>query len=91
VGRELFNVTAHCGQAAGSAWANGAILDTIGLLRFRDELERLHQTLSGEAVLELHEPNVVVRVATTMLGTCAGVWRLLQSALAAIGATKTGT
>jgi hypothetical protein len=32
-------------------------------MRFRDELERLHQTLSGEAVLESHEPNVVVRVA----------------------------
>lgn len=59
------NVTAHCGQAGGSVWATGAILDTTGLLRFRDELERLHQTLSGEAVLESHEPNVVVRVAAT--------------------------
>jgi hypothetical protein len=45
-------------------WASGAILDTIGLLRFRDELQRLHQTLSGEAVLESHEPNVAVRVTT---------------------------
>jgi hypothetical protein len=34
----------------------------VGLLRFRDELERLYKTLSGEDVLELHEPNVVVRV-----------------------------
>src|SRR5688572_5706046 len=57
------NVTAHCGQAGASVWTTGAILDTIGLLRFRDELERLHQTLSGEAVLESHEPNVIVRVA----------------------------
>jgi hypothetical protein len=57
------NVTAHCGQAGASVWATGAILDTIGLLRFRDELERLHQTLSGEAVIESPEPNVVVRVA----------------------------
>ena len=30
------NVTAHCGQAGASVWATGAILDTIGLLRFRD-------------------------------------------------------
>lgn len=59
------NVTAHCGHAGGSVWATGAILDTIGLLRFRDELERLHQTLSGEAVLESHEPNLVVRVSAT--------------------------
>ena len=56
------NVTAHCGQNGASAWATGAILDTVGLLRFRGELERLYQTLSGEAVLESHEPNVVVRV-----------------------------
>ena len=57
------NVTAHCGQAGASVWATGPILDTTGLLRFRNQLERLHQTLSGEAVLESHEPNVVVRVA----------------------------
>lgn len=57
------NVTAHCGQVGASVWATGAILDTIGLRRFRDELEWLHQTLSGEAALESHEPNVVVRVA----------------------------
>jgi hypothetical protein len=59
------NVTAHCGHAGASVWATGAILDTVGLVRFRDELERLHQTLSGEAVLESHEPNVVARVTAT--------------------------
>jgi hypothetical protein len=59
------NVTAHCGQAGASVWATGAILDTVGLLRFRDELERLHKTLSGEAVLESHEPNVRVRVTSS--------------------------
>ena len=57
------NVTVHCGEAGASVWATGAILDTISLLRFRDELERLHRTLSGEAALESHELNVVVRVA----------------------------
>jgi hypothetical protein len=56
------NVTVHCGQSGASVWATGAILDSVGLVRFRDELERLHQTLSGEAVLESHEPNVKVRV-----------------------------
>jgi len=32
---------------------------------FRDELERLHKALSGEAVLESHEPNVKVRVTAS--------------------------
>ena len=59
------NVTVHCGEGGASVWATGPILDTIGVLRFRDELERLHRTLSGEAALESHEPNVVVRVAVT--------------------------
>jgi hypothetical protein len=59
------NVTAHCRRAGASVWATGAILDTIGLLSFRDGLERLHRTLSGETVLESHEPNLVVRVAAT--------------------------
>jgi len=40
-------------------------MESIGFVHFRDELERLHQTLSGEAVLESHEPNVRVRVAPT--------------------------
>ena len=59
------NVTVHCGQSRASVWATGAILDSIALVRFRDELERLHQTLAGEAVLESHEPNVKVRVAAS--------------------------
>jgi hypothetical protein len=52
-------------SARASVWATGAILDSVGLVRFRDELERLHKTLSGEAVLESHEPNVKVRVAAS--------------------------
>jgi hypothetical protein len=59
------DVTTHCGQAGASVWATGAILDTVGLLRLRDGLERLRQTLAGEAVLESHERNIVVRVAAT--------------------------
>ncbi len=57
------NVTVHCGESGASVWATGAILDSIGLVRFRNDLERLHHSLSGEAVLESHEPNVRVRVA----------------------------
>jgi hypothetical protein len=55
-------VTVHCAQSGASVWATGAILDAVDLSRFRDELERLYRTLSGEAVLESHEPNVRVRV-----------------------------
>lgn len=59
------NVTVHCGHSGASVWATGAILDSIGLVRFRNDLERLHQSLSGEAVLESHEPNVRLRVASS--------------------------
>lgn len=59
------NVTVHLGQSGASVWATGPILDSIGLMRFRDELARLYETLSGEAVLESHEPNVRVRVASS--------------------------
>jgi hypothetical protein len=58
-------VTVNCGQSGASVWATGPILDSVGLARFRDELERLYRTLSGEAVLESHEPNVKVRVAVS--------------------------
>ena len=56
------NVTAHCGAAGGSVWASGAILDTVSIRRFHDGLAGLHRTLSGEAVLGSHEPNLMVRV-----------------------------
>lgn len=56
------NVTAHCGRAGASIWATGAILDTVGLARFRQELARLHQRQASQAVLESDEPNVAVRV-----------------------------
>jgi hypothetical protein len=59
------NVTVHCGQSGGSVWATGAILDSVGVARFRDELKHLHETLSGGAVLESHEPNVKVRVTAS--------------------------
>ena len=42
-----------------------AILDLVGLVRLRDELERLYKTLWGEAVLESHEPTVKVPVAAS--------------------------
>ncbi|HEX5031189.1 MAG TPA: hypothetical protein VFX78_07005 [Candidatus Eisenbacteria bacterium] len=56
------NVTAHCGGDGASVWASGAILDTVGLRRFRDELTWLQQTLAGKAVLASLEPYVGVLV-----------------------------
>jgi hypothetical protein len=52
------NATAHGAQAGATVWATGAILDTLGLMRFRDELEQVYKTLSGEAILESAEPDV---------------------------------
>jgi len=60
------NVTAHCGAAGGSVWASGAILDTVSIRRFHDGLAGLHRTLSGEAVLGSHEPNLMVRVGRSL-------------------------
>jgi hypothetical protein len=59
------NVTAHCGAAGGSVWASGALIDTVSILQFHGGLASLHQKLRGEAVLESHEPNLLVRVNAT--------------------------
>lgn len=59
------NVTAHCGNAGASVRVTGPLLDTIGLAVFRNGLERVHRTGSGEAVLDSVEPNVRVRVAAS--------------------------
>lgn len=59
------NVTVHCGQSGASVWATGAILDSVAFVRFREELEQMYNALSGEAVLESHEPNVKVRVTAS--------------------------
>src|SRR5688572_10901177 len=55
-------VTAHCGANGASVWVSGALLDTVSLHRFGQGLSSVHATLRGEAVLDSHEPNVVVRV-----------------------------
>ena len=59
------NVAVHCGNNGASVWANGAILDTLALSRFRDGIDRIHRTLGGEAVLESDEPNVRVHVQSS--------------------------
>ena len=56
------NVTAHCGRGGADVWVTGAVLDTVAFLRFRDELHRLHASLTGEAELASIEPYVQVRV-----------------------------
>ena len=56
------NVVVHCGKDGASVWAQGAILDTVSLSRFREDLDRIYRILAGEAVLESHEPNVKAHV-----------------------------
>jgi len=57
-------VTAHCGAGGASVWAGGAILETVSFLGLARGLAEMHTTLRGDAVLDSHEPNVVVRVLT---------------------------
>ena len=59
------NVVAHCGGDGASVWATGAILDTVALSRFRDDLDRIYRTLVGEAVLESDEPNIKAHVKSS--------------------------
>jgi hypothetical protein len=58
-------VTALAGGEGASIWVSGVLLDTVSVERFRRELGAMNRTLAGEAVLESHEPSIVVRVATT--------------------------
>jgi hypothetical protein len=56
------NVVVHCGADGASVWAKGAILDTLALSRFRDDIDRIYRTLAGEAVLDSDEPNIKAHV-----------------------------
>ena len=59
------NVVVHCEKDGASVWTSGAILDVTSVMRFREGLNRIYQTLDGEAVLESHEPNVRVHVGSS--------------------------
>jgi len=70
------NVVAHCGGDGASVWANGPILDTVGLRRFRDQLKTLRQTLVGKAALFSQELNIDVRVAAHLSAHPSGRLRV---------------
>src|SRR2546426_12437700 len=59
------NGIVHCGKDGASVWAHGAILDTVALSQFRDDLDRVSRTLAGEAVLESAEPNLKAHVRSS--------------------------
>jgi hypothetical protein len=56
------DVIVHCAKDGASVWAKGAILDVLSVARFRDALDNVYRTLTGEAVLESYEPNLKVHV-----------------------------
>ena len=55
-------VTAHAAARGTSVWVSGVLLETVSVLRFRRELAALYETLAGQATLESHEPNILVRL-----------------------------
>jgi len=57
-------ISAHCGASGASVWVGGAILETAGFLSLARGAARMHASLSGDAVLDSHEPNIMVRIAT---------------------------
>ena len=62
------NVTAHCGDAGASVWANGPIVHLGEISRWHSELEPLQSTLKGEAKLDCMEPALHVSLKSTTLG-----------------------
>ena len=58
-------VSAHCGAAGASVWAEGAILMVPDFARWADQCEVLYNSLSGEAVLNSYEPELRVTIKNT--------------------------
>jgi hypothetical protein len=56
------SVRARCRTEGSEVWACGPILHLPELVRFRDELRELDNSLSGVAQLECMEPNLHIRV-----------------------------
>jgi hypothetical protein len=57
------SVTARCTANRSIVSATGALLETVGILRFADELRSVCNTLQGDAILGSYEPNIRVRVS----------------------------
>lgn len=62
--------TMHVGQS--SVTTEGAILMTADFERFRRELARMHDTLTGEASLSGAEPNLTLTLRADSLGHIGG-------------------
>jgi hypothetical protein len=71
-GANWLRVTAHCGAEGASATVSGSLLLAADLERWLQEIEKLYETLSGSAVLEPPEPNLVVRLSAGSLGSVTG-------------------
>lgn len=61
-------ITAHCGASGASVWAEGAILHLSEIADWLVALEKLNQTLSGEANLDTIEPELNVKLKAVSLG-----------------------
>ena len=62
------NVTAHCGANNASVWVSGSILRNEEIAAWLVALEKLNETLSGEANLETLEPELKVKLSAAQLG-----------------------
>ena len=61
-GGNWLRVTARCAASGASVEVSGSILETVGFLRFQQELAVVYQQLQGVATLESHDPELKVEV-----------------------------
>lgn len=57
---DWLRVTAHCGAQGASVWASGEMIQLSDVVRWVEQTEQLHQTVSGAAELAPLEPNLSV-------------------------------
>ena len=61
-------VTAHCGADGASVWVSGSILHVPDVVQWLGDLERMNQSLCGEASLVPMEPELSVKLTAGELG-----------------------
>ena len=61
-------ITAHCGTHGADVWTTGSILHVPDVVGWLSDLERMNQSLSGEANLVPLEPELRVKLAASTLG-----------------------
>jgi hypothetical protein len=66
-------VTANCADAGASVWVRGSFLDTLSFARWEQRLQAIYNTLSGEAILEAHEPELVALVTLSTVRAICGL------------------